>query len=227
MMKEMELSLCKVLSDVSCVINHCLPKELAQQSIPYGACPLDWRTAYQYPRLLPGTPQLKIHQVALRTPVSRNNGDDDLRALHAISDLHIDKVDGGGTFGSCTIHTCHEVDKSLCSTTHKRTKYLLQHRGLVVFPNEKGGRGVWIHSMVPGWNCVIIFRTNKCLHGSVALSEEDIQGFALKHLSMFRVITYPLSKIETLLNRVGTELEKWEELISKSDADTQARLSVN
>jgi hypothetical protein len=122
------------------------------------------------------------------------------------------------------------VDKLLSYSAddehNERIEYLLKHRGLVVFPNEKGGRGVWIHSMVPGWNCAILFRTNKCLHGSVALPIEDIQGFALNHLSMFQVVTYPLSRIETLLNRI-TDSRKRDELISKSDDQTKNRLSVN
>jgi hypothetical protein len=223
----MEEPLSHFLSDVSHIVNHCLPSELQQQSLPYGSCPVDWQSTYQYPRLRSDAPRLSIHQVALRSTGSSGDNDDDMRALYATSNLHIDKCDGGGMLGSCTVHTCHEVESLSSTTDEERIQYLLKHRGLVVFPNEKGGRGVWIHSMVPGWNCAILFRTNKCLHGSVVLPKEDIQGFALKHLSMYRVVTYPLSRIETLLNRIGTDSRKREELISKSDDETKNRLRVN
>ena len=136
----------------------------------------------------------------------------------------IDACDGGGTFGSCTVHTCHKVE-GLPSPDDATTNYLLKHRGLVVFPKKRGGRGVWIHSMVPGWNCIIIFCTKKCLHGSAALPEEAVKGFALKHLSMFRVVTYPLSRIETLLYRVGKNSEAWETIKKLSDSDTKERLN--
>ena len=227
----MEAPLSELLSDVSHIVYHCLPNELQQQSLPYGTCPVDWQTTYQYPRLRPDAPSLCIHQVALRSTGLSDDNDDDMHALCATSNLHIDKCDGGGMLGSCTVHTCHEVDKSLSYSAddenNERIEYLLKHRGLVVFPNEKGGRGVWIHSVVPGWNCAILFRTNKFLHGSVALPIKDIQGFALNHLSMYRVVTYPLSRIETLLNRIGTDSRKRDELISKSDDETKIRLSVN
>ena len=223
----MEEPLSHFLSDVSHIVNHCLPSELQRQSLPYGSCPVDWQSTYQYPRLRSDAPRLSIHQVALRSTGSSGDNDDDMRALYATSNLHIDKCDGGGMLGSCTVHTCHEVESLSSTTEEERIQYLLKHRGLVVFPNEKGGRGVWIHSMVPGWNCAILFRTNKCLHGSVVLPKEDIQGFALKHLSMYRVVTYPLSRIETLLNRIGTDSRKREELISKSDDETKNRLRVN
>ena len=38
--------------------------------------------------------------------------DDDMHALYATSNLHMDKCDDGGMLRSCTVHTCHEVDKS-------------------------------------------------------------------------------------------------------------------
>jgi len=138
----MEAHLSEFLSDVSHIVNHCIPNELHQQSLPYGTCPVHLQTTNQYPRLRPDAPPLHKHQVALRSTSPSGDSDDDMHALYATSNLHINKCDGGRKLGSCTVHTCHVVEKSSFYSAddehNERIKYLLKHRGLVVFPNEKG-----------------------------------------------------------------------------------------
>ena len=73
----------ELLSDVSHIVYHCLPNELQQQSLPYGTCPVDWQTTYQYPRHRPDAPSLCIHQVALRSTGLSDDNDDDMHALFA------------------------------------------------------------------------------------------------------------------------------------------------
>ena len=73
----MEEPLSDFLSDVSHIVNHCLPSELQQQSLPYGSCPVDWQSTYQYPRHRPDAPSLHIHQVALRSTGLSDDNDDD------------------------------------------------------------------------------------------------------------------------------------------------------
>ena len=95
------------------------------------------------------------------------------------------------------LHSMHETN------ANPREAELLHARGLAVFPGRGGGRGVHIRSMVPGWHCAIFMRTHEMLHGGVVLPEDDIEGFALPELEMMRVVTYPLRRIETLLERLG------------------------
>ena len=99
---------------------------------------------YQYPRLRQGTPPLSVHQIAIRGPKS---GESDREAYMSASDLHVDPCDGGGQAGSCTIHMCHP---NACMTAAHESSEHLRLRGLGVFPSKTGGRGVHIHSMVPG-----------------------------------------------------------------------------
>ena len=130
---------------------------------------------------------------------------------------------------SRTVHTCEERTRTAATTAvtteeaRARERHLLLHRGLVCFPCRTGGRGVHIRSMVPGWHCALLLKTAECLHGSVLLDEQDIAGFALPHLRMFRIVTYPLRRVETMLARIGHKPELWEDLLSSSDAWVRKR----
>ena len=66
-------------------------------------------------------------------------------------------------------------------------------------------------------------KTAEFLHGSVLLDKQDIAGFALPHLRMFRIVTYPLRRVETMLARIGHKPELWEDLLSSSDAWVRKR----
>ena len=81
-----------------------------------------------------------------------------------------------------------------------------------------------IRSMVPCWQCALIFCTHSCLHGSVMLDEQDAQGFSLPHLEMFRVVTYPLRRIEVMLARVSESAQMWDAIARESDEWTRRRI---
>ena len=55
------------------------------------------------------------------------------------------------------------------------------------------------------------------------LDEQDIAGFALPHLRMFRVVTYSLRRVETMLARVGDKPVLWEDVQRSSDAWVRKR----
>ena len=90
-------------------------------------------------------------------------------------------------------------------------------RGLAVYPTRTGGRGVHIMSMVPGWHCAILMQTGSRLHGSVVVDESDVGGFALSHLRLMRVVTYPLKMVENLLKRLAQEANKLEDVRRASE----------
>ena len=73
-----------------------------------------------------------------------------------------------------------------------------------------------IHSMVPGWHCALVFRTCDKLHGSIFLPEDDMSGISLPHLEMTRVVTYPLKRVETLLERLAVEPSRFDDVCVRS-----------
>jgi hypothetical protein len=227
MTQALEAPLSEFMSNVSDVLHGALPQRVLQaQGSVQSSCPERVREAYQYPRLRKGSGHLHSHQVVMRSPAhGATQDEDDMLAMRAISDLHIDPWDGGGNLGSCTVHTCSTVqDQASPGENGSREAHLLLHRGIVVFPEREGGRGVHIRSMVPGWQCALIFCTHSCLHGSVMLDEQDAQGFSLPHLEMFRVVTYPLRRIEVMLARVSESAQMWDAIARESDEWTRRRI---
>ena len=216
------------MSDVSAVLHAVLPSSaMESQGQVYGSCPRSVREVYQYPSLRPGVHPLHSHQVVLRKPykcgaeVRGKKGQNDLLARQSVSDLHVDTWDGGGELGTCTVHTCKTTSGSAEVT--ERESHLLLHRGVVVFPRSEGGRGVHIRSVVPGWHCALLLRTSDCLHGSVVLDESDVAGFALPRHEVSRIVTYPLRRIERMLERVGEVPGSWRTIRSKSKHLIQRR----
>lgn len=236
----MEPALGEFMSDVSCVLHEVLPAGVMHAHEVPSSCPLRIACAYQYPRLRTHTPPLASHQVVIRGPRSGEPDEDrvgatlaagadhaDLAARDSISDLHVDPWDGGGALGTCTVHTCQRWSHDVPDV--ERECELLQLRGLVVFPFPFGGRGVLVHSMVPGWHCAILMRTSHCLHGGVLPCGMEVAGLALSHLRMMRIITYPLSRIETLLRRLAEAVSRGDSeavrvLYSSSDAWVRERM---
>ena len=117
------------------------------------------------------------------------------------------------------MHTCSYADVKR-NMPFSAECDLLKYRGLCVFPSRTGGRGVHIHSMRPGWHAAILMQTGERLHGSVvpsrvsmdqdgfmtcSLHGEDISGLALPHLHLMRVVTYPLRRVESLLQRLAID----------------------
>ena len=62
------------------------------------------------------------------------------------------------------------------------------------------------------------------MHGSVVLDMKDLAGYALPHLDMFRVVTYPLSRIERMIARVERDQDILNEVLERSDKWTQRRI---
>ena len=233
---EMEPVLSDFMSDVSVVLHTVLPESVMSEHAPPHNCPHIASAMHQYPSLRDGTPPLRCHQVVVRgprphTPTSSRQTIDyciaDEEAIASLADLHCDKFDGGGDLGTVTIHTCHRKPKPCTNTEdeidHRESK-LLAHRGTAVFATSTGGRGVHIHSMVPGWHCALVFCTSTRLHGSLFLGATERKGFSLPSLDMLRVVTYPLSRIERLMERIAEEPAQLEELYNRSHKWIQERI---
>ena len=223
----LEPYLSEFLSDVSEVLHASLPEGTLQEHEVDGRCPVEATRCYQYPRLRPGAPPLSSHQVVIRG-VRRSSGsrdDQDGAAYMSTSDLHLDPCDGGGRIGSCTIHTCHHNSHVHPEATERATerKEHLRMRGLAVFPSRTGGRGVHINSMVPGWHCAILMQTAQRLHGSVQPDASAMRGYGLPDFKMMRVVTYPLTAVEQLLERLAKDPQEWTRLCANSHEWIQRR----
>ena len=226
MSSALEPALSSFLSDVSEVLHATLPEGTLQDHEVDGRCPAEASRCYQYPKLRPGVEPLSSHQVAIRGPRGRASmHESDREAYMSTSDLHLDPCDGGGRIGSCTIHTCHPntPDAPWAAATESREQ--LRLRGLAVFPSRTGGRGVHIKSMAPGWHCAILMQTGERLHGSVQPNAHEVIGFGLTHLQLMRVVTYPLTAVERLLERLAEEPQMWPVLLAHSDEWIQRRVS--
>ena len=108
-----------------------------------------------------------------------------------------------------------------------RARDLLLHRGLAVFPDRKGGRGVHIRTLHPGWQCALLMRTSACLHGSVVLDPSDLAGLSMPDYRILRVVTYPLRRIENLLARSAEMSHMWDEIRACSDETIRKRMEQN
>ena len=137
-----------------------------------------------------------------------------------------DIVSGVGTVVSTSLGSddAPHVDEEGCDDG---TDGAIHDAGVAVFPCARGGRGVHIHSMVPGWNCALLMRTSCVLHGSVMPDEGGLAGFACRHLDMMRVVTYPLKRIETLLARLACDHEAVSQLYEHSDAWVRNRMRAH
>ena len=69
----------------------------------------------------------------------------------------------------------------------------------------------------------MLLRTSDCLHGSVVLDESDVEGFALPRHAVSRIVTYPLRRIERMLERVGETPSIWRTIRGKSKHLIQRR----
>ena len=220
----LEPVLSKFLSDVSDVLHVALPEGSMQDHEVDGRCPRQAINCYQYPRLQPGVPPLSSHQVVIRGPRRGASRDEsDRQAYMSISDLHVDPCDGGGRIGTVTVHTCHPHAGNAPMTGSADSREQLSLRGIAVFPRRHGGRGVHIHSMAPGWQCAIIMQTRERLHGSILPDAHLVRGFGLPDLRLMRVVTYPLTAVERLLQRLSEEPEAWPRLWANSHKWIQHR----
>lgn len=219
--------LSNVMSDVSVVLHHVLPEHVLTAHMPLSppsSCVAELENAYQYPRLRDDASPLRSHQVVLRGPLPtrlcEGDRDADTEACLSASDLHLDTWDGGGSLGACTVHTCSRRGRE--GVEHEERN--LQCRGVAVFPRTWGGRGVHVISMVPGWHCAILMRTSDRLHGSVSADEGELDGLSLPHLDMLRIVTYPIRRIERMLERLSTVPRQVAEVVKASHAWVRGRM---
>ena len=80
-----------------------------------------------------------------------------------------------------------------------------------------------INSMVPGWHCAILMQTAERLHGSVQPDASSVRGFGLLDFKMMRVVTYPLTAVERLLERLAQDPQEWTRLCANSHEWIQRR----
>ena len=147
------------------------------------------------------------------------------RCLHAVSDLHVDTMDGsiGGSLGTMALYVLHASGGG--GGVDDRT---LGSRDIAVFPPGRGGRGVRVRVLCPGWICALMFDTSKSVHGGVTLDSSDDGAqhtlYLPSQLAALRVITYPLSRIQTLLQNLVGDLTAGKVLEEESDARLRDRM---
>ena len=221
-----EKQLGEFMSDVSVVLHSALPcAVLRSQGKGYGASSAAERAVYQYPRLRDGVPPLHSHQVVLRGPTAHSETTrSDVRAWLSASDLHVDPWDGGGELGTCTVYSCQLKTACSAQLLTGRVRDLLLHRGLAVFPDHNGGRGVHIRTLELGWQCALVMRTRDCLHGSVLMEPSEIAGLSMPDCCILRVVTYPLNRIENLLARAAETPDMWDEIRARSGEAIRKRI---
>jgi hypothetical protein len=212
------------ISDVSEIMNLVLPGKVLKAQTPLSSNASQVENAYQYPKLRNGAGFFRSHQVVIRGPrhagLGVSNAAMDEDAYMSVSDLHVDTWDGGGELGACTVHTCQRAPNSIHDDVDKE---LLRCRGLAVFPKKWGGRGVHVVSMVPGWNCAILMRTCDRMHGSVVPSGGSV-NFGMPSLKMMRIVTFPMRRIERLVERLDAEPDKIASVMENSHAWVRHRM---
>jgi hypothetical protein len=211
------------ISDVSAVVNHVLPYHVVASHAPLAKDARMVENAYQYPRLREDAGYFRSHQLVMRGPrhagVDVTNAQLDRDAYMSVSDLHVDSWDGGGSLGACTVHTCRRAHLDDHTEVDEE---LLRCRGLAVFPRKWGGRGVHVVSMVPGWNCAIFMQTCERFHEAVLPTQ--CAKFGMPSLRMMRVVTYPLRRIERLLERLEEEPSKIDDVMQNSHGWVRKRM---
>ena len=106
------------------------------------------------------------NQVAIRgaSLPSSSNADERRAAVLGLSDLHVDAEDAIDVEGANVYICVGEVGQARASAQDGQANDVGH---LCIFPSERGGHGVRLPVLIPGWVCVVIFHNGKCLHGSV------------------------------------------------------------
>ena len=227
-----EEPLASVLGPTYAVVRLALPPELvASHDAQYDSFSPDVMriaSAYQYPRPVHEClPMLASHQTAIRGVVTRLGtalDESDESCRNAVSNLHIDRMDGGRAhgIGAVTTYAClrkraHSETENGCDTA------ALNARDLAVFPTATGGCGVRIPVMRPGWMCSLVMQTSSCLHGGIAEGCE-VRSLSLPHLHSVRIVTYPIHRIDLLLERLSRDEAACLVVREKSTRDTRRRM---
>ena len=152
----------------------------------------DWVRVCQYPKV----PQeraftLPSHQVVVR---GHRTGEDPSTSG---ADLHIDKMDGGFTFGGCILF-CGDGEQGRS-----------QWRDFAIFEGRKGGRGAAVRVLCGDWMCALCCRYNSRLHGTVFedIRTEDASpppGPSSGPVQGLHIVSYNMKLIERFVARVGT-----------------------
>ena len=177
-----------------------------------------------YPRTYNHDLMVASHQVVLRGPMPDEEGeteeDREEKCANAATNLHVDTGDGGI---SGSLYSCHQTDDEIVP---EDVVTALRWRDLVVFPGihrfqgkglQRGGRGVRISVLRPGWFCWVFFKTMDCLHGGVTQDSEEIHcqnsrtifnpvyrvSMQLPGLDCMRCITYKIKAILTMIDRLS------------------------
>lgn len=117
-----------------------------------------WTQVCQYPCPISGGLTFPSQQVVVRGHLSSDRPD------ASASDLHVDKMDGGGKFGGTILFL------------GGNEQHPAQWRNFALFESAKGGRGVSVPVLDKDVICVLVSTYQRCLHGTV---HEDIVEDAL------------------------------------------------
>ena len=141
------------------------------------------------------------HQVVLRGPrteVLKGR----VVSKHAVSDLHVDSMDGGVPV---TLYSCEK--EARVDEISEESKCALRWRDVAVLSGKRGGRGVRVEVMRPGWCCLLFMETSKRMHGGVTKSRDDDRSMETHGLQEMRCVTYPLARILGLVERLAKNPE--------------------
>ena len=162
----------------------------------------------QYPRNRgsTGAGYWPTHQVAHRGAGIDVSAGETERWQHitGVSDLHVDAMDGTD-LGNANIYACFpQQDPRVSPDAGDVHVHVLEGNDVCVFPSRRGGRGVQVRTMIPGWICVMIFETRLCLHGTACPA--DVMSFVECRRQIagrigVRCIPYPLRPLINLLSR--------------------------
>ena len=69
-------------------------------------------------------------------------------------------------------------------------------------------------------------RTSDRLHGSVVPCDGRVEGLGVPHLDIMRIVTYPLRRIECMLERLQSAPNRVAEVVQASDSWVRARVQT-
>ena len=92
---------------------------------------------------------------------------------------------------------------------------------LVVFEHTNGGRCVRVQTACPHHVCVVIFCSDRCLHGNVF--PDSMKPTQTTGLGLLRLVPFGRKGIDMFAEAVTNDRELWDKAIPKLDHRLQAR----